>query len=422
MRFPSILNVPLSYHVTDRKAKVTWTVSGAAVTGVKVFASSDLRLSNPLASFNVPTQDQTTGATIINGLTPSTQYQVAIYSGSTLRGWVDYKTLVAGVDVNDPKVVDLSESEDPNAVTNAIATAPEGGIILLKKGFRYNMPTAALTKSVTFKGAYGFNTQKAALVNTVGNMNIAPGANISQVVFDDVELDGANISSTYVFNPSTAGAATQIQELKFENCDIHHMRGVMRIRSDVFVRNIIFSNSIIHHIGNYSVLTADTDGAGKAAFDNVKFVNSTFYKINSLIQTRQNLQSLEIDGCTLNEFTSGGAQVLRFRGSTGFNNVVNGITIKNSIFGHGWDETNTQNTTITMKSGLPSTTFTITNTWATSDLKMVAGTEIPGLPNQTYNGAANKLWADPYNGTFSFLDPGFAGKYDAGAPLWRAKL
>ncbi len=422
MRFPSVLNNPRSYDVTDTRAKVTWAVSGAAVTGIKVFSSTDVRLTTPIAEFNVPTADQAAGVTIISGLTPNTTYQVALYSGTTLRGWVDYKTLVAGVDVNDPKVINLSESEDPAALTAALAAVPDGGIILLKKGFRYNMPTVAFNKSVTFKGAYGFSDKKAAIVNTSGNMSISAGANIGHVVFDDLEIDGQNISGAYVFNPDISGNVTQIAELRFENCDIHHMRGIIRIRSDVFIRNYIISNSSVHHIGGYSLLTADTDGADKAAFDNVKFLNSTFYKINSLVQTRQSFQSFEIDACTFSEFTSGGAQAFRFRGAAGRNNVVNGFAIKNSIFGSGWDETGTQNTTVTMKSGLPATTFTVTNVWGTSDLKIAAGSEIPGLPGMNYSNTADKLWADPYNGIFSILDPSFAGKYDSGAPVWRTKL
>ncbi len=420
--YPSILNAPLSYHVTDTRAKVTWTLAGAAVTGVKIFSPSDVRLTTPLAEFNVSPANQAAGETIITGLSPNTSYQVAIYSGETLRGWVDYKTLVAGVDVNDPKVIDLSDSEDPAAITAALAAVPDGGIILLKKGFRYNMPTAAINKSVTFKGAYGFDTKKATLVNTSGNMNITAGSNIGYIVFDDLEIDGANISATYVFNPDISGNITQVQELRFENCDLHHMRGIIRIRSDVFIRNYIISNSTVHHIGGYSLLTADTDGADRAAFGNVKFLNSTFYKINSLVQTRQNIQSFEIDGCTFSEFTSGGAQVFRFRGAAGRNDVVNGFTIRNSIFGHGWDEGGSGNTTVTMKSGLPATSYTITNTWGTSDLKIAAGSEIPGLPSMTYNNTADKLWGDPYNAVFSILDPAFAGKYDSGAPAWRTKL
>lgn len=422
MRFPSILNDPLSYHVTDTKAKVTWTVSGASVTGIKIFSTDDVRLNDPLAEYDVPAPDQAAGTTIIDGLTPSTSYQVAIYSGETLRGWVDYTTLAQGVDVTDPKVIDLSASEDPAALTAALAAVPDGGIILLKKGFRYNMPTDAFNKSVTFKGAYGFDPSQAAIVNTSGNMNITAGANIGHVIFDDLEIDGADISGAYVFNPSMSGSPTQIQELRFENCDIHHMRGVIRIRSDVFIRNYIISNSTVHDIGGYSVFTADTDGDDKAAFDNVKFLNSTFYRINSLVQTRQNLQSFEIDGCTFSEFTAGGAQVFRFRGAAGRNDVVNGLIIKNSIFGHGWDQTNSENTTVTMKSGLPATPFTISNTWGTSDLKITAGSEIPGLPSASYNNTADKLWGDPYNGIFSILDPGFAGKYDSGDPKWRTRL
>ncbi|GAB3015850.1 DUF4957 domain-containing protein [Niabella terrae] len=421
MRFPSILNDPLNYHVTDTRAKVTWVVAGAAVTGVKIFSPDDLRLEDPLSSFNVSGADQTAGETIISGLTPSTKYQVAIYSGETLRGWVDYTTLEPGVDVTDPKVVDLSESEDPDAVTAALATVPDGGIILLKKGFRFNLPTTPLNKSVTFKGAYGFEPNKAALVNSSGNMSLADNANIALLAFDDLEIDGGDISGAYVLNP-TNGTETQIQQLLFENCELHDMRGIIRIRNSVFIRNYTISNSIVHDIGGYSLFCADTDGDNKAAFDNVNFLNSTFYRVHSIVQTRQNLKTFKIDACTFSEFTQTGQRAFRFRGGDGKNNVTGGFTITNSVFGHGWDEGATGNTSFTMRDGMPNTSFTISNVWGTADLTVAAGSEIAGLPGLIYNNTADKLWGDPYNGNFAFLDPGFAGKYDAGAPIWRTKL
>ena len=37
-RFPTILNIPQAYDVTDIAARVTWDCLGAPVTGIKVFA------------------------------------------------------------------------------------------------------------------------------------------------------------------------------------------------------------------------------------------------------------------------------------------------------------------------------------------------------------------------------------------------
>jgi hypothetical protein len=123
-RFPSILNVPSPYDVTDIAARVTWVLAGAPVTKTKVFASTDIGVENALLSADVSSEDQAAGETIVTGLEPSTKYQIAIYSGAggeTLRGWVDYTTKAKGVYPGDPGVIDLTNDEDPTSVSNAVA-------------------------------------------------------------------------------------------------------------------------------------------------------------------------------------------------------------------------------------------------------------------------------------------------------------
>lgn len=425
-RFPSILNIPGVNDVIDVAAKVTWLTQGAPVTKVRTFSPEDLKLEDPIAEYDVSAEDQEKGETIVTGLEPLTEYQIAIYSGAggeALRGWETYITLERGVDRNDPNVIDLTDNEDPAAVGAAVMAAADGNIILLKKGVMYNFPEENLNKSITIRGAYGFGAQRAILFTT-GNWNIENGATINHIRFIDLELRGEDIGGDYVFNPNN-DMTTTVDELTFDNCVINHFRGIIRVRTSVYVKNYTINDCIVHHIGGYGIFTADTDGDGGAAIDNITLSNSTFSKINSFMTSRQNSQSLVIDACTLSEAPAGGGGLLfRWRGDDGLNNVINGISITNTIWGHGWDEGETGAYDIRgIADGLEGTAFNIVNTYATSDFAFSEGSEIPGFPALQYSGKAADLWVDPYvEMNFNIKDAGFAGKYDAGDPRWRAKL
>lgn len=424
-RFPSILNVPTGADVIDVAARVTWQPIGAPVTKIKVFSATDLKLTNPLAERNVSQSEQQAGVAIVTGLMPATAYQLAIYSdadGGTLRGWEFYTTLEAGVDLNDPNVINLTENEDPDAVVNAVAAATDGQIIVVKKGVLYNLPSDPLDKSITIRGSLGFGSEKAVLFTT-GNWNIAGGAIIDHIRFIDVELRGEDIGGDYVFNPNNSDLTT-VNELKFEDCIINTFRGIIRIRGKVFITNYIINNSIVHHIGNYGIFTTDTDGEGNAAFDNIALTNSTFSKINSFMTSRQNAKSLVIDACTMNELAAPDGIVFRWRGTDGErSNVLNGISITNTIWGPAWDEGETGNLNVRgIYDGLEATNFNIVNTYATSDFGFTPGSEIPGFPALRYNGSSGDLWVNPEGLNFNFKDAGFAGKFDSGDPRWRARL
>ncbi|MCB9287239.1 MAG: DUF4957 domain-containing protein [Lewinellaceae bacterium] len=424
-RFPSILNIPGVNDVIDVAARVSWQTLGAPVTKIRTFAPADLKLQTPLAEYDVSEEDQAAGESIVTGLEPETEYQIAIYSGAggeTLRGWETYLTLERGVDPNDPNVIDLTDNEDPDAVGAAVMAAADGNIILLKKGVLYNFPSENLTKSITIRGAYGFGEQKAILFTT-GNWNIENGATIGHIRFIDLELRGEDIGGDYVFNPNN-DMTTTVDELTFDNCIINQFRGIIRVRTSVYIKNYTINDCIVHHIGGYGIFTADTDGDGGAAIDNITLTNSTFAKINTFMTSRQNSQSLVIDACTVSEAPTTGGRLFRWRGDDGLNDVINGISITNTVWGHGWDEGETGAYDIRGKAeGLDNTSFNIVNTYATSDFSFTPDYEIPGFPSLNYSGTAADLWVDPYEGLdFNFKDSGFAGKYDTGDPRWRAKL
>ena len=418
-RFPSIINDPSSYDVIDIAARVTWVQAGAAVTGTQVFAGDDLKLTTPL----LPEQPVQSGATetIVTGLEPETKYQIAIYSEEVLRGWVAYTTLPADIDPTAPGVIDVRENTSLSAVADAVATAPDGATILVKRGMTYDLPSKDLDKSITIRAAYGFGPDKAKLYTT-GNWNIAGGAQIDHIRFVDLELRGADYSGDYVFNPNASGI--RVGELSFDNCEIGTFRGILRIRGTVEIDQYIIRNSVVDSIGSYGILTTDTDPKPEdptARVNHMRFENSTFNKIQVGIVSRNNSTSITIESCTFANFPAAGGLLLRYRGGDGNNNVSQGVKIYNSVFGHGWDEAGAENYAIRGMEGLGSTPFDIVNVFSTADFSFSSG-EIPGFPVGNYGKGQNDLWVNPDINNFNFKDGGFSGKYTTGDPRWRVKL
>ena len=425
-RFPTILEIPKSYDVIDTAARVTWVAAGAEVTGIKVFAEDDLQLSNPLFDER-PVTDEEREATeaIVTGLEPNTTYQIAIYSGEELRGWVNYTTLERDVDPTDPNVIDIRDDESPSAVSNAVASAPDGAVVLLKRGMTYDFPEDNLNKSITIRAAYGFGEQKAVLFTT-GNWDIDDGSTIDHIRFIGVELRGEDYTGDYVFNPNRSDVS--IGEVVFEDCKITNFRGIMRIRTSVQLDLYRISNSVVDTIGGYGIITTDTDPADAgspptATVKNIELVNSTFNYIDTGIQSRNNSESILIENCTFANFIVTGGRFLRYRGGDGNDNVTNGISIRNSIFGHSWDLSGEESYGIQgIGQGLGSTSWDIVNNYSTANFSFRDGTEIPGFPVGNYSGTQEDLWMNPEENNFNFQDSGFAGRFDTGDPRWRDRL
>ncbi|KAA5827983.1 DUF5123 domain-containing protein [Algibacter amylolyticus] len=422
-RFPSILNVPKTFDVTDIAARVSWTPLGDAITGMKAFAPDDLRLETPLFPETPVTEEEfLAGEAIFNGLSPETEYQIAIYSGTELRGWVNYTTKIADIDPTSPGVIDIRDNENPDAVSDAVAAAPNGAIVLVKRGVTYNFPSDRLDKSITIRAAYGFGEQKAKIV-TSGSWDIEAGSTIDHIRFIDMEVRGEDFGGDYVFN--TNRSDVYVGEILFDNCTMGTFRGLVRIRGTVEVDNYKIMNTVVDSIGGYGLFTTDTNPSDPptARVNNIVFSGSTFNKIDTGIQSRNNSQSIIIEDCTFANFIKNGARMFRYRGGDGNDNVINGIKITNSIFGHSWDQA--ESGTYGMQGiaqGLANTNFELLNNYSTTNFSFSEGTEIPGFPIGNYTSTQEDLWVDTDNNDFNFKDIGFFGKFSAGAPMWRTKL
>ena len=117
-----------------------------------------------------------------------------------------------------------------------------------------------------------------------------------------------------------------------------------------------------------------------------------------------------------------GRQMFRWRES-GQSDVINGISITNTIWGHGWNMSGDVDYLVDGFDGMESTNWNVVNTYTTGDFGYAEGKdEIPGFPSVTYPGMATDLWVEPYGFDFNFKDTGFAGKGDSGDPEWRIGL
>ncbi|HLR32800.1 MAG TPA: DUF4957 domain-containing protein, partial [Fodinibius sp.] len=251
-RFPSIMELPENFDVTDVAARINWTRGGAVVTGIKVFAGSDEKLTTPLIEKEVTPEDQNNEQKIVYGLEPSTAYQIAIYSDGEVRGWAEYKTKEALPMGNN--VVDLRGINRESILGDTLSYIPNGSVVLLESGKTYTAGGYSFDKSVTIRSGYGFEPG-GATIDCSSNFNVNDGSAIDSVVFRDVTLTGS-FDSNYVFNINNSGS---IGEVKFQSSTIRSLKGMLRIKGGAgTIDKYTIVNSVVDSINGYGLLTVDT--------------------------------------------------------------------------------------------------------------------------------------------------------------------
>jgi hypothetical protein len=427
-RFPSIMQIPVASDVTDVAAKVRWTTgtaSGALITQVKVFDIKDEKLTTPLAVYEVTPAEQTAGQKIINNLRPSTQYQLAIYSESTVRGWEKYVTkdpLPTTGNIVDLRGVDVT----PTTLADALTSAPSSATVILDGDKVYTLSANYFfDKPLIIKSGYSLtNTTGAVIDNSVGDVKfeLTATANISSIVFDGISFVGDIAKAKYVFNIATAVSAT-VGELKFVNCQMTNYRDLIRSRvqwTSGSINLLTVDNCILTNFGSNGLLLVD--GGANATLPNVVLKNSTFFKVDKLIKNAatKDSQSLVISDCTFSESPKG-THLMEYLKTT---NILQGITITNTIFGRGGDNNGNYSSPFIRSGDLPATIITSGNVYKTNDFTITAPVAPATTPIPTftvYTGSITALWVDPLKGNFNILDSAFAGKSSCGDPRWRKK-
>ena len=404
-KFPTILNTPSLSDITESAVKVSWTNSGAAVTSIKILKASD---SSVVTTATLVAADITNQYKIVSGLNGSTSYIIFLYSGTTVRGWANFSTKAPF----SGNVVDLRGiSGRPSVLADTLPLIPSGSTVVLKRGENYTIATSVnLSKTVTILSGTDLQVPGQAVITMPANFNITSGSVIDSIVFNDVTLRGTDATAKYVFN---INVACTIGKLNFISCRAEIFRGVVRTQAQpVIINNFLVDNCIVDSLGGYGVLTVDIISS---KVDNITIRNSTIYKAEKVIVSRNNSSSVTIESCTVNEAPLGGSSSYYVDYNTSpTNNVTSGITINNSIFGVG-KMTGANQIIRGVRAGA-ATSVNASNNYRTSD-QLSGGNDIPNII--TYTRPAAQLWQDPFNGNFKIIDATFPGRSNSGDPRWR---
>ncbi|MBF9255058.1 DUF5123 domain-containing protein [Pontibacter sp. 172403-2] len=402
-KFPTILVTPTSNDVTDVAAIVRWTNSGDAVTSIKVLNAADSSLVSEVA---LTADDIAAQQKVVTGLTGATGYIIYLYSGETMRGWENYTTKVPLVFPNS-NIIDLRGIKDnPEALYEALQTAPSGSVIILERGLTYNIPsTTSLNGSVTILSGLGFDD--IASIKFSSNFDLSEGAAIDSVKFSNVSMRG-DFGGGYVMNISKGGT---VGKVIFNACQIQSFRGVARIKSSspVLISDFTYQNCVIDSINGYGVLNVDNTAA---MVENITIRNSTIYKAQNVLVSKSASNSVLIENCTFNEAPLSGNYFVNYNS----NDVASLIKIYNCIIGPGWAKPGETSTGVKGIVAGASTSIDLKGTYSTSDYSNISDP----LPNLiSYDKASTYLFADPANGNFTLVDRTFGGYNSAGDPRWR---
>jgi hypothetical protein len=241
------------------------------------------------------------------------------------------------------------------------------------------------------------------------NFNIVSGATIDSLVFKDVTLRGTDYASKYVFN---INQACNIGKVSFLSCKAEFFRGVLRTQAQpAIIGSFLVDNCIIDSVAGYGVITIDV---ATSKCDNITIKNSTIYKAEKLVTSRNNSVAVMIESCTVNEAPLGNSAYYVDYNTAGTNNVTNGITINNCIFGVG--KNNAGNAGIRGIRANAATTVNASNNYKTAD-QVSLGNDVPAITPDPRT--VPQLFQDAANGNFKIIATGFPGRSNSGDPRWR---
>ncbi len=402
----SILKVPGVDDITFNSVRVRWTTKGAPVTSIKIVKTSD---NSVAANVSLTATDVANEFKIVGGLTADTKYIIFLYSGPDERGYVEFVTKApfAGV------VIDLTGiTGRPSVLSDTIPVIPSGSTVLLKRGEQYNIASSVgLNKTLIFISGPDLSVTTQAKIYFTSNFALTAGSTIDSLEFNDIYMYSDNYTSRYVFNNTNN---VTVGKIKFMNSRIEIFRGVIRLQSGTAtVNNLIINNCIIDSVQGYGILTVDNVAC---KVDKISITNSTIYKAEKVLVSKQNSISILIDNCTINESPIGStSNYLIDYNTAGTNEVTGGITISNCILGPGKMNTTNSTSVRGIRTGT-ATIITAGNNYKTSDF-VSAGNEIPNII--PYNRTAAQLWVSPYTGNFTIADVTFPGRTSTGDPRWR---
>jgi hypothetical protein len=299
----------------------------------------------------------------------------------------------------------------PSVLADTLPLIAAGSTVILKRGETYDISsTISLTKSVKIRGGSDLTVPGQPVINMPANFNVAAGSNIDFLDFEDVYLKGTDATTKYVFNISNTST---IKRISFQNVTAESFRGVTRFQSGISNTDYIVNNSVMFNLGGYGVITVDNITSKS---DNISITNSTIYKAEKIITSRQNSVTVTVEDNTINDAPLTGNYLIDYNTSP-TNAVTGGVTVKDNIFGVG--RANTSGATEVRGIRIGAGAIQASNNYSTSDYKLTATTPFPIPDLISYTRSSTQLWVDPANGNFRIADQSFPAAATAGDPRWR---
>lgn len=410
-RFPTIVESPVSSDAGLNSILFKWRNEGDPVTTIKVVNPENETVFQtiPLTSGDIDNQ-----YILVEELQPATSYTIELYSDERFRGSNTYTTKepISG------DVVDL-QNEEPSTVnlSDVVHDAVAGTTIILKRGATYEIGSALnFSKTVTLiSGVDPMVTEKAKIhLNGISNFNITANSNIAKIEFNDLELYTNDAGGKYLFNPS--GLTANIDELIFNNCIVHDVRGVARFRGNITVGQYTIENSIVYNVGGYAVMCVD-DATAKV--NNFTFNNSTLYNADLFIVSK-NLSSgkVVVSNSTLyNAIQSNNRYFADYNGFA----PSEGIEVTNVIFGRAKGSNSATPTydIFGIRYGGGTLMLNSSNNHGASDFQWRSNSAQMYPEVTIYTKPSTDIFTDPDNANFKIKDNGFPGRENAGDPRWR---
>ncbi|SHL22563.1 protein of unknown function [Chitinophaga jiangningensis] len=394
---------PAATDIIDKAAVISWKPAAG-------FVKLELKANGqPVITVPLDAATSQAGHVQVNGLKAATTYTVEIYDAAgKSKGYISFTTK-DGVPANGT-VIDLSGiTGRPSVLMDTISVVPSGSTIILRRAENYAFTSEVLlNKSLSIVAEISFNPAYPVITFN-SPMNLTAGSTIDSVLFREVSLKGAVYTGSYVMNINKTGS---IGKVNFESCNLEMFRGVIRVQTadaaGTAINTISFNNCVIDSIADYGVV----NGNAQSALANIKFTNSTLYKMQKVVVGAKQAESVEFTGCTINEAPQGGggAYLVDFNAI----NVTSGIKFNSCIIGHG--RINAGAITVRGARAGTGTSISSSSTYTTGDYSATANA-IPGVT--AYSSTVAALFTDPYNGVFRIKDNGFPGRAIAGDPRWR---
>ena len=235
------------------------------------------------------------GETLVEGLTPGTDYIAQILNDSFLRGTWKFRTLGSAVG----QTIEVSPGDDLlELLTNA---THETVTLVFTGGQEYDIANQLRIPenvvNIYFAGK-AVNGQKPVLNMTKG---LRLSGNKGNICFQAVIMDD-KMGEAYWFNPDK----NNVDLYSFQNCEIRNIpRTLLYINNDgVNFREIRIDDCILHNIGTsgYGMLNI---GKSSVVMETISITNTTLCEIgDQMMDLRCKIDLFKVDCCTFCNYTT----------------------------------------------------------------------------------------------------------------------